>query len=93
MTTGKHHYLPFNIHRDQQLAINRPKSFQGLVLNTESGKHVHVKYTPSYPTFIQQNWVLLKGIPIFIIFDPKQRLWVLIRTASAYEYVYPQSMF
>ena len=29
----------------------------------------------------QTNWGL-QGIPIFLMFDPKHRLWVLVRTAS-----------
>ena len=41
-----------------------------------------VKYIPpSYPTFIQKN----RGgvLPIFLIFDPKHTLWVLVRATSA----------
>ena len=33
-------------------------------------------YTPLYPIFIYSG-----GIPTFRIFDPKCRLWVLVRTA------------
>ena len=36
---------------------------------------------PLYPTFIWQNWGI-QYIPTFLIFAPKHRLWVLIRTAS-----------
>ena len=55
-----------------------------------SRKHVCVMYTTLNHTFIWQNW----GIPIFLIFAPKHRLWVLVRTAlPSGSNVYPQSMF
>ena len=50
-------------------------------------KHVHEKYTPVN---------VYRGIPIFLIFDPKHRLWILVRTASARRggsHVYPRSLF
>ena len=48
-------------------------------LCNSSRKHVYNVY-PLNPTFIQQNWDM-QGIPIFLIFAPKHRLWVLVRTA------------
>ena len=39
--------------------------------------NMSVMYTP---LFISKTGVC-RGIPIFLIFDPKQRLWVLVRTA------------
>ena len=51
-----------------------------------SGKHVLEMYTPFNPTFVKINWGL-QGYTYFLIFAPKHRLWVLVRTAS------PQSMF
>ena len=53
-----------------------------MYLGKASGKHVHVIYTPLYPTFICETGVY-RGIPIFLIFASKHRLWVLVRTASA----------
>ena len=40
------------------------------------------KYTPSNPTFIYSKTGVFRGIPIFLIFAPKHRLWVLVRTTS-----------
>ena len=47
-----------------------------------SGKHVRVMYTPRTPLLYSKTGVF-RGIPIFLIFAPKHRLWVLVRTASA----------
>ena len=46
-----------------------------------SGKHVRVMYTPLNP-FCYIKTGVCRGIPIFLIFAPKHRLWVLVRTAS-----------
>ena len=46
-----------------------------------SGKHVRVMYTPQTPLLYSKTGVC-RGIPIFLIFAPKHRLWVLVRTAS-----------
>ena len=42
-------------------------------------------YTPLNPTFLLKITGVHRGIPIFLIFVPKHRLWV--------GKVYPQSMF
>ena len=47
-----------------------------------SRKHVHVMYTTLTPLLYSKTGVC-RGIPIFLIFAPKHRLWVLVRTASA----------
>ena len=68
-------------------------------LSNPSGKHVRVIYTQLYPTFIYSKTGVCRWIPIFLVFDPKQRLWVLVRTASAFwsfeakirKYVFPFS--
>ena len=48
---------------------------------TSSRKHVRVMYTPLNPAFNSKTGVC-RSIPIFLIFAPKHRLWVLFRTAS-----------
>ena len=40
------------------------------------------KNTPLKPIFICSETGVCRGIPNFIIFGPKQILWVLVRTAS-----------
>ena len=45
-----------------------------------SGKHVREMYTPLNLT---NKTGVCRGIPTFLIFDLKHRLWVLIRTAPA----------
>ena len=47
-----------------------------------SGKHVHEMYTPHIPLLCRKIGVY-RGVPIVLIFDPKHRLWVLVRTALA----------
>ena len=47
-----------------------------------SGKHVPAMYTPLNPILYSKTGVS-RGIPIFLIFALKHRLWVLVRTASA----------
>ena len=39
--------------------------------------------TPVYPNFICSTTGVDGGIPTFLHIDPKHRLWVLVRTASA----------
>ena len=73
------------------LAQTLRQTFLG-VSSTASRKNVYAMYTPLYPTFMWQNWGM-QGIPIFLIFAPKHRLWVLVRTASERPNLYPQSMF
>ena len=41
-----------------------------------SGKHVHESITPHTPHLYGKHGVY-RGIPIFLIFVPKHRLWVL----------------
>ena len=53
-----------------------------LNVHRPSGKHVRAMNTPLNPTFIRQNWGM-EGYTYFLIFAPKHRLWVLVRTASA----------
>ena len=47
-----------------------------------SEKHVHAMTTPLNPTLYSKTGVC-RGVPIFLIFGQKHRLWVLIRTASS----------
>ena len=51
-------------------------------LLNSSGKHFRAMNTPKTPLLYSETGVC-SGIPIFLIFAPKQRLWVLVRTASA----------
>ena len=44
---------------------------------------VKCTYTPVNPTFIYRKTGVCRGIPNFLIFDPKHTLWVLVRIASA----------
>ena len=53
---------------------------------------------PLEPHFYISKTGVYRGIPIFLIYAPKHRLWVFVRTASARprrggSNVYPQSMF
>ena len=41
-----------------------------------------VKFIPPYTPILYSKKGVFRGIAIFLIFDPKHRLWVLIRTAS-----------
>ena len=51
---------------------------------TNHQENMSVQYIPPYtpPTFNSKTGVC-RGIPVFLIFAPKHRLWVLVRTASA----------
>ena len=49
-----------------------------------SGKHVRDMYTP----LLYSKTGVCRGIPIFLIFAPKHRLWVHVRTASAVPTIY-----
>ena len=41
-----------------------------------------VQYIPPYTPLLYNKTGVCRGIPIFLIFAPKHRLWVLVRTAS-----------
>ena len=49
-----------------------------------------VKCIPPHTPLLYSETGVYRGIAFFLIFDPKHRLWVLVRTGSN---VYPQSMF
>ena len=46
--------------------------------------NMSVQCIPPYTPLLYSKIGVCRGIPIFLIFDPKHRLWVL---------AYPQSMF
>ena len=51
----------------------------------KSGVHqenISVQYIPPYTPLIYSKTGIRRGIPFFLIFSPKHRLWVLVRTAS-----------
>ena len=53
-----------------------------------SGKHVCKIYTHLNPTIIYNVGKLgFTGVKFFINFDPKHRLWVLIRSASVMHFL------
>ena len=54
---------------------------RNIYINT-SGKHVCLIHNPYTPLLYSKTGVC-RGIHIFLIFAPKHRLWVLVRTASA----------
>ena len=59
-------------------------------------ENMSVKCIPSPTPPLYSKTGVCTGIPIFLIFAPKHRLWVLVRTASVRRggsNVYPQSMF
>ena len=61
------------------LMISHGKLWQGFITSPfliTSGKHVRVMYTPLNPTLYSKTGVC-RGIPIFLIFAQKHRLWVL----------------
>ena len=50
---------------------------------------------PQTQPFYSKTWIC-RGIPNFLVFDPKHRMWVLVRIASPYRCgskVHPQSRF
>ena len=47
-------------------------------MSQTSRKHVREMHTPLNPTFIYSKTGVCTGIPIFLIFAPKHRLWVLV---------------
>ena len=50
------------------------------------GKHqdyLSKKVIPPHTSLLNSKTGVHSGITIFLIFDPKHRLWVLVRTASA----------
>ena len=63
-----------------------------------------MKCIPPHTPILYSKTGVYRGVPIFLIFAPKHRLWVLVRTASPRtasarrfcrggSNMYPQSMF
>ena len=63
----------------------RPVSETTLLVFPLSGSFMSLRnpLSHSHTTFIRKLGCAYLCIPFFLIFDPKHRLWVLIRTASA----------
>ena len=55
-------------------------------------ENMSVQCTPPHFPLLYSKTGVCRGIPIFLIFAPKHRLWVLVRTASVRQ-TYPQSIF
>ena len=66
--------------------VNNFQSCQDRVMSscllTRHHENMSVNKYPPIPHF---HWVC-SGIPIFLIFDPKHRLWLLVKTASARQF-------
>ena len=67
-------------------------------MNQQKSSHqenMSVKSKPPQTPLLYSKTGVCRGISIFLIFAPKHRLWVLVRTAShrGGSNVYPQSMF
>ena len=78
MPIGLHHGIyMYNVH--SLLPYTESVLMQAI---SASGKHVRAIYTPFNPLLYSKTGVC-RGIPIFLIFAPKHRLWVLVRTASS----------
>ena len=45
-------------------------------------ENMHVKCIPLSTPLLYSKGGVYRGIPIFLIFAPKHRLWVLVRTVS-----------
>ena len=43
----------------------------------------YIEFISPYTSLLYRNTWVYKGIPIILIFYPKNTLWVLVRTASA----------
>ena len=46
-------------------------------------ENMSVQYIPPQTPLLYSKTGVCRGIPIFLIYAPKYRLWVLVRTASA----------
>ena len=75
----------FHTNGNPQCSTSAPaNTFGTLEYFVTSGKHVHVMYTLFTP-LLYRNTEVCMGIPFsFLIFAPKHRLWVLVRTASPF---------
>ena len=59
------------------------KSIMFLGNNFVHQENMSVKYIPPHISLLYSKTGVCRGIPTFLVFDPKHRLWILIRTASA----------
>ena len=76
---------------DLFLIYSETKDRISTILHDSSGKHVRVLNTPLNPTYSKTG--VCRGIPIFLIFAPKHRLWVLVRTASARRFLRVRTIY
>ena len=56
---------------------------RGDVLFRKHQENISVKSIPPHTPFLYSKTGVCRGIPILLIFAPKYKLWVLVRTASA----------
>ena len=79
------------LYHDKTCQCNKEKFGDEKIFFLVHQENISVKFIPSLnPTFYSKTGVC-RGIPILLIFAPKHRLWVLIRTASGSN-VYPQPL-
>ena len=64
-------------------------SLHFIVFSRRHQENMSVQCIPPQTPLLCSKTGVCNGIPIFLNFAPKHRLWVLVRTAT----VYPQSMF
>ena len=58
-------------------------TFSKIILVNKHQENMSVKCVPPQTPLLYSKTGVCRGIPIFLIFAPKHRLWVLVRTASA----------
>ena len=78
--------MPLGAHSGTNQDRCRLRADENKKYNSTSRKHFRVMYTHYTPLLYSKTGVC-RGIPIFLIFVQKHRIWVLVRTASS-----PQSV-
>ena len=53
-----------------------------ITLKKRHQEYMSMKSIPPHTPLLYSKTGVYRGIPIFLIFAPKHRLWVLVRTAS-----------
>ena len=54
--------------------------------NPHHQENMFMQCIPPYTPLLYSKTGVCRGIPIFLIFAPKHRLWVLVRTALARQF-------
>ena len=94
---GVINYLQFNEIWSLKLRVKQLETSCGLIkvrcLTVYHQENMSVQRIPPYTPLLYSKTGVCRDIPIFVIFAPKHRLWVLVRTASLWRFLRESTIY